>query len=203
MKLIVGLGNPGSQYERTRHNAGFMAVARLVRRYGTDPTPRSKFSGMCFDARIGTEKSLLLMPTTYMNLSGRSVVEALNFYKLDVGEDLLVLVDEAALPCGTIRVRASGGDGGHNGLADIERALGTHQYPRLRIGVGPKPSHYDLVDFVLGRFTDDELRTVEDSLDVACDAVESFVEAGVTETMNRFNRRVGPEPAPETETESK
>ncbi|MBX3387089.1 MAG: aminoacyl-tRNA hydrolase [Phycisphaeraceae bacterium] len=194
MKLIVGLGNPGPQYEKTRHNAGFMAVDR-VRAKWADPssTPRSRFQGVASEVSISGERCLLLKPTTYMNLSGRSVGEAVGFYKVNPEQDLLVIIDDVSLPAGTIRVRATGGAGGHNGLRDVERALSTQNYPRLRIGIDPCPPMMKLEDYVLGRFSPEQATAVEPALDRAADAVETFVRAGVNEAMNRFN---APDPAP-------
>ena len=126
MKLIVGLGNPGPEYERTRHNVGFVALDRFARRFSDPATgsPRARFSGLLIESEIEGEKVLLLKPTTFMNLSGTSVAEAMRFYKLKAEEDLMVLVDDIALPCGAIRLRGDGGDGGHNGLSDIGTRLG-------------------------------------------------------------------------------
>ena len=187
MKLIVGLGNPGPQYDKTRHNAGFMAVDRLQRRWAAGSTPKGRFSGVCVEVSIKSERALLLKPTTYMNLSGRAVAEAIGFYKINVASDLIVIVDDVALPCGTVRVRASGGAGGHNGLSDIQRALGTDQYPRIRVGVDACPPVMALEDYVLGRFTPEQMALVEPSLDKAADAAELFATQGVTAAMNKFN----------------
>lgn len=209
MKLIVGLGNPGSQYDKTRHNAGFMVVDRLVRRHVAMGTlPKSRFQGICFEASIKEssvkgasmqgEKCLLLKPTTYMNLSGRSVAEALGFYKLDPAHDLLVLVDDVSLPSGSIRVRASGSAGGHNGLADIQRALASEVYSRVRIGIDACPLMMKLEDYVLGRFTPEQGVLLETAIDKACDAVELFIHSGIIATMNRFNasEKKPPPPSP-------
>ena len=138
MKLVVGLGNPGPEYERTRHNVGFDVVDRLARRFADPATSmaKSRFSGLVVDAQIAGEKVLLLKPTTYMNLSGRSVSEAVRFYKLDPKSDLLVVVDDVALPCGSIRLRGEGGSGGHNGLADIQQKLGPAAGENRRAALG-------------------------------------------------------------------
>lgn len=197
MKLIVGLGNPGSAYERTRHNAGFMALDRVARRHAPVGVPaRSKFNSMLVEATISGERCILLKPLTYMNRSGTPVAETLNFYKMSPAADLLVLVDEYALPLGRIRLRASGSDGGHNGLADIERALGTRDYPRLRIGIDPPPAAYDdPADWVLGSFSSEQAKDLEPALDRAADAVELFASKGIEAAMNRFNAEPKP-PAP-------
>ncbi len=192
MKLIVGLGNPGSAYEKTRHNAGFMAVDRLHRRHAPAETPRARFDALCVEAAIRSVKCLLLKPITYMNLSGRSVAQALGFFKLDPATDLLVLVDDVALPTGAIRLRGTGGAGGHNGLADIQRALGTPDYPRLRIGIDACPAMMKLEDYVLGRFTPEQAALLEPALDRAADAAETFVSDGLAAAMNRFNTKDAP-----------
>ncbi len=191
MKLIVGLGNPGPQYAQTRHNAGFMAVDRLARRHGIEG-PRSKFHAGVLEGAIGVDGSLhrvvLMQPTTYMNRSGLSVGEARAFYKLEP-EDILILVDEVALPLGAIRLRASGSAGGHNGLKDIQRALGTQDYPRLRIGIDPPPGRVPQVDWVLGKFTDEQRDELEPTLNKTCDAVEAWLGDGIEKAMSRFNAR--------------
>ena len=201
MKLIVGLGNPGSEYEKTRHNAGFLALDRVASRHARGAVPRSKHASVLLEASIAGERVILLKPLTFMNRSGTPVAEVLNFYKLSPASDLLVLVDDYALPLGSIRVRAEGSAGGHNGLADVERALGTAAYPRLRIGVDQPPATYDdPADWVLGRFTDAELAALGPALDKSADAVETFVSRGVTAAMNTFNAKPKPPPAASTST---
>jgi PTH1 family peptidyl-tRNA hydrolase len=197
MKLIVGLGNPGSEYERTRHNAGFLALDRVASRHAGSALPRSKFSGVVIEASLAGEKVVLFKPLNYMNRSGSPVAEMVNFYKLAPGDDLLVLVDDYALPLGSIRLRAEGSAGGHNGLSDIERALGTSKYPRLRIGVDPPPATYDdPADWVLGRFSREESSRLEPALDRTVEAVEVFVTKGIAAAMNRFNAREKPPTPP-------
>ena len=187
MKLIVGLGNPGSQYERTRHNAGFMAGDRIARRHFSGETPKGRFQGAVVEGPVGGERCVLLKPTTYMNRSGASVAQAANFYKIDVSADLLVLVDDLALPLGAIRLRASGSAGGHNGLTDIQRALGTEAYPRCRIGIDARPAFMDQADYVLGRLTAEEMAVIDPALDRAADAAEVFIREGIAPAMNKFN----------------
>lgn len=189
MKLIVGLGNPGSQYEKTRHNAGFLAVDRLVRRWAPSELPKGRFSGVAVEAAVKGQKCLLLKPTTYMNLSGKSVAEAVGFYKINPSADLLVIVDDVALPSGAVRVRQSGSAGGHNGLTDIQQKLGTDAYPRLRIGIDACPPMMKLEDYVLGRFSSEQAALLEPALDKAADASEMFLTSGVTAAMNAFNVR--------------
>ena len=201
MKLIVGLGNPGAQYERTRHNAGFMALDLLANRHAAGQIPKSRFNAVTLDAIIGGEKVLLMKPTKFMNLSGQSVAEAVRFYKLDPVEDLIVLVDDIALPVGFIRVRKSGSAGGHNGLSDIDRLLGGADYPRIRIGVGNVPKLMNQSDWVLSRFMKEEHDDVDRSLKAAADATECMLDEGVTKAMNAFNTKLvkpKPEPKPES-----
>lgn len=201
MKLIVGLGNPGPQYEKTRHNAGFLAVDVLAQRHALGVIPKGRFSSIAtectFKASAGSEKCLLMKPTTFMNLSGRAVAEAIGFYKINPATDMLVIVDDVALPTGSIRLRASGSAGGHNGLSDIQRALGTDQYPRLRVGVDACPPVMALEDYVLGRFTPAQLALLEPALSKAADAAEVFVHRGITPAMNAFNAPPTP-PTPPT-----
>lgn len=194
MKLIAALGNPGPQYERTRHNAGWMVLDRLIRRHATGAIVRARFQGQVHEVTIGSERTLLLRPLTFMNRSGSSLAEAIGFYKIPVVGNVLVLVDDMALPLGEIRVRGEGGDGGHNGLEDVQRALGTPAYARVRIGIDPKPPTYDdQADWVLGRFTDEELVRIAPALDKAADAAECFITQGLTKAMNAFN---APPPKP-------
>lgn len=202
MKLIVGLGNPGAQYERTRHNAGFLALDELARRYAAGTVPKARFNAVTLDASIGGEKVLLAKPTTFMNLSGRTVGEAVRFFKLDPSSDLLVIVDEVALPVGTIRIREKGSAGGHNGLADIDRALGGADYPRLRIGVGAVPPGWVKADWVLSRFGEEELDAVRAGTAEAADAAECVVREGISAAMNRFNKKITQESKPGPDAQS-
>ena len=184
MKLIVGLGNPGPEYAASRHNAGFMAVERLANRHSIAGV-KHKFHAGVLEGRIAGEKVLLLQPTTYMNRSGLSVSEAMAFYKLEPA-DLLVLVDDLALDCGTLRLRATGSAGGHNGLSDIERRLGTRDYPRLRIGIDP-PGKTPQVDYVLGKFSPDQLDRLDPALWRACDCIETWLRDGIERAMTMYN----------------
>lgn len=186
--MIVGLGNPGLEYVRTRHNAGFLALDCLMRRHAAGAVPRGRFHALTVDVTIGAEKCILVKPTTYMNRSGQAVAEAVRFYKLDPVDDLLVLVDDVALPVGSVRVRQQGSAGGHNGLFDIERLLGTDEYARCRIGIDG-PGRIPQKDYVLGRFTDEQREAVEGAIEKSADAAEVWVERGVTSAMNTFNVR--------------
>ena len=188
MKLIVGLGNPGPEYAGTRHNVGFLVVDRLAARFAPGTTPRSRFGGLAWDADIGGEKCMLLKPMTFMNLSGRTVLEAVQFFKLDASKDLLVIVDDLAFPCGTVRLKPDGSSGGHNGLADIGLRLGTNYWARVRIGIDPN-GRIRQSDYVLGQFTPDQKPLVEQSLTEAAQAAETWATKGLEEAMNRFNRK--------------
>jgi PTH1 family peptidyl-tRNA hydrolase len=193
MKLIVGLGNPGAEYVSTRHNVGFEVIDLLAHRLGWTPRTqdfdrlaRTKFSGLALDGPAPGGKALLLKPTTYMNLSGQSVQAAAAFYHVPP-EDLIVVLDDIALPCGKLRIRAAGSPGGHNGLKDIQRALSTQDYPRLRIGIDPPPPRHSQVDYVLGRFTPDQRAALTPALTRAVDALMLWLEKGTTPAMNRYN----------------
>ncbi|MFG0276237.1 MAG: aminoacyl-tRNA hydrolase [Phycisphaerales bacterium] len=189
MKIIAGLGNPGAGYERTRHNAGFMAVDRLLARVAPAQHGKARFQSLTWEATLpGAGKCLLMKPVTYMNLSGRAVSEALRFYKADPAEDLLVLVDDVALPVGSIRIRASGGAGGHNGLSDIQRHCGGEAYARLRIGVDP-PGRIPQADYVLGKFSPEQWDALQPALERSADATEKWASEGVLAAMNEFNSR--------------
>jgi peptidyl-tRNA hydrolase, PTH1 family len=194
VKLIVGLGNPGAEYERTRHNAGWMVVDRLIDRHAPGAIAKSRFHSAVVDCTLGARsgdestRTLLLKPLTYMNRSGQAVAEAIRFYKLLPAEDLLIIVDDVALPAGSIRLRADGGNGGHNGLADIQQKLGGDTYARLRVGIG-EPGAAVRKDYVLGRFSPDQIESIQPALVQAADAAELWVRQGITVTMNRFNTK--------------
>jgi PTH1 family peptidyl-tRNA hydrolase len=198
MKLVVGLGNPGIEYQRTRHNVGFDCIDRLARKVcDASQSAKARFQALALEGESGGEKVLLLKPMTYMNLSGTSVAEALRFYKLDAGRDLLVVVDDIALPCGSIRLRGEGSAGGHNGLADIEAKLGTHRYARCRIGIDA-PGRIPQKDYVLGRFREDQQPLVDEAIGLAIDATECWISRGIAEALNRFNRRAGEDSSDKT-----
>ena len=198
MKLVVGLGNPGREYVGTRHNVGFEVLERLAVKVGLIPAAsefdrlaRSNFEGLALDGPVmlgggKQERFLLLKPLTYMNLSGRSVQAAKAFYQLS-DDDLMIVLDDLALPCGKIRIRANGSTGGHNGLRDIERALGTSDYARLRVGIDPKPERVPQRDYVLTRFSEEQRKRVNPAIDRAAEALLTWAEQGVVTAMNRFN----------------
>lgn len=184
--IICGLGNPGRKYENTRHNAGFCVLDRLAETYRIR-IDRLKFQGVCGDGYIGEQHVLLLKPQTFMNASGRSVREALAFYKLDASR-LIVLCDDVSLPCGRIRVRAKGSDGGHNGLKDIIYQLGTDAFPRVRVGVGAKPRpDYELAAWVLSPLSPEEQAAIGQAFERAAIAAADIIAHGAAEAANRHN----------------
>jgi peptidyl-tRNA hydrolase, PTH1 family len=184
IKLVVGLGNPGSKYQGTRHNIGFELVDRLARG-GSPASFSSKFEGQQAEIEIDYRRVLLLKPETFMNLSGRSVGQAMRFYKLPVTE-LLVVCDDLSLPVGKLRLRPGGSDGGQKGLRDITAQMGTDQFPRLRIGIGDNEG-IDAADYVLSRFKGSERSAIDDALILASQAVAVWVTQGIDSAMNRFN----------------
>jgi len=185
MKLVVGLGNPGAKYQGTRHNVGFETIDRLAREAAAGP-PRPKFEGDVWECLLATEKTLLLEPQTFMNRSGASVRKAIDFYQIPT-EDLLVVCDDFNLPLGQLRIRSAGSDGGQNGLADVIRCLGTQEFARLRIGIGPVPPRWNPADFVLGKFTAQERPEIELQVARAADAVKWWAAEGVISAANKFN----------------
>jgi PTH1 family peptidyl-tRNA hydrolase len=210
MKLLIGLGNPGSDYASTRHNAGFMVIDALARRFAVGQQARQRFQAITMEATIGGEKTLLIKPTTFMNRSGQSVSEAVRFFKVALA-DVLVIVDELYLPTGAIRVKPSGGAAGHNGLTNIQQLLGTDAYPRLRVGVGlnlgegkvGKHPQMDQADFVLGRFDELEKPLLEDAIRKSVEASEVFVTKGLNFAMNIANAGEKEEKQPEKKVEKK
>ena len=184
MKLVVGLGNPGTKYQGTRHNVGFELIDRLASG-GRGASFTRKFDGQMADTEIDFRRVLLLKPETFMNLSGRSVGQAVRFFKLEPHE-ILAVCDDLSLPVGKIRIRPGGSDGGQKGLRDIAAHLGTDQFPRLRIGIGDQ-GDTDAVDYVLSRFRGPERAVIDDSLILASQAVAVWVTQGIDPAMNRFN----------------
>jgi PTH1 family peptidyl-tRNA hydrolase len=184
IRLVVGLGNPGTKYQGTRHNIGFELVDRLARG-GTGTSFVRKFEGQLAETEIDYRRVLLLKPDTFMNLSGRSVGQAVRFFKLEPAE-ILVICDDLSLPLGKLRIRSGGSDGGQKGLRDIAAHLGTEQFPRLRIGIGEQ-GELDATDFVLSRFRSPERAIIDDALILATQAVAVWVTQGIDAAMNRFN----------------
>ena len=188
MKLIVGLGNPGARYEGTRHNVGFDVVQRLAAQWMPAEPVRHRFHGHLLDGTVDGTRCMLLRPDTFMNRSGVAVSEAIAFYKIDPESALLIIVDDLALACGAIRLRAEGSPGGHNGLIDISRRLGHDRYARLRIGIDA-PGETPQADYVLGTFRPQQRESVDRALTEATEAAACWAARGCTEAMNRFNRR--------------
>jgi PTH1 family peptidyl-tRNA hydrolase len=191
IKLVVGLGNPGSKYQGTRHNIGFELVDRLAEG-GSSPPFSRKFEGQLAEIEIDFRRVLLLKPETFMNLSGRSVGQAMRFFKL-AATDLLVICDDLSLPLGKLRLRPGGSDGGQKGLRDIASHLGTDQFPRLRIGIGDR-DNVEASDYVLSRFRSSERPLINDALILASQAVAVWVTRGIDAAMNRFNGPVAGSP---------
>ncbi len=184
MYVICGLGNPGREYEATRHNMGFLAVDVLAEKLGVS-VRQLKFRALVGEGRIGSEKVLLVKPQTYMNLSGESLRPLMDFYKLEP-ERLIVIYDDIDLEVGSIRVRAFGGPGTHNGMRSIVNLLGSDRFPRVRIGTGANGTQ-PLADYVLGKWTEGERPLLADAVKNAADACETIVTEGIDKAMNRFN----------------
>ena len=193
MKMIAGLGNPGFEYQLTPHNLGFMAVDRLARECGVQLEHREA-QALTASTRLEGLDVLLAKPQTYMNLSGMAVGRLVAKYGLEVG-DLIVLVDDAALPLGSLRIRPRGSAGGHNGLKSIIGALDSGDFVRVRMGVSPEQPIGDMVSYVLGRFRASDQGAVDDLVRQACDAVHVILREGLQKAMNRFNRRVSTQPS--------
>lgn len=185
MKLVFGLGNPGRRYEGTRHNIGAMVVAELARRHASGPV-KGKFHAEVVEASLAGQQALLLVPTTYMNLSGASVQEVQAFYKVPL-DDLLVICDDLNLPLAKLRFRPKGSSGGQKGLEDIIRRLGTEEFGRLRIGIGQPPEGWDWADFVLSKFAKHEASEIQQSVRLAADAVADWAREGLQSCMSRYN----------------
>jgi peptidyl-tRNA hydrolase, PTH1 family len=185
MKLIVGLGNPGRKYEKTRHNVGFEVLDAVAARNAAEPG-KEKFDGRVADATIAGERSLLLWPHTLMNRSGQSVRAAVDFYQVPL-TDVLVICDDFNLPLGKLRFRSQGTAGGQKGLDDIIGRLGSQEIARLRIGIGPVPDAWDPADYVLGRFNKAERGVIEETIISGAEGVECWVAEGIKAGMNRFN----------------
>ena len=185
MYLIVGLGNPGRQYEKTRHNVGFEVIDRLADRLSAS-VDEKKFKGCYGKGVIGGNKVILLKPLTYMNLSGESVRAAMDFYKIDP-DHMLVVYDDVSLDVGQLRIRTKGSAGGHNGIKNIIAHLGTQEFPRVKVGVGEKPPRMDLADYVLSRFSGEDQEKMNAAFVEAARAVEAMIIEGTDWAMNRFN----------------
>lgn len=186
--LVAFLGNPGLKYENTRHNAGFMTGDALAKKKGLSIN-RSRFKALTAECMIGEEKVLLMKPQTFMNLSGEAVIEAVKFYKIPP-ERVLVVSDDVSIGVGKLRVRKKGSAGGHNGLKSIIAHLGTEDFPRIRVGVGAPPHpDYDMADWVVSAFKNQDAEDIAAAAQEAAGAVESFIINGAEKTMNLFNRK--------------
>ena len=184
--LIVGLGNPGAEYAKTRHNAGFLLVEKLAAKWKSDWSNERKFKARIAKSERSGKRALLCEPQTFMNLSGETVGALINFYQLPL-KQVLVAVDDADLPLGEIRLRASGSSGGHHGLESIEQHVASREFARLRIGIGRKDGAREITNFVLGRFEPDDNAVLEKVLIRASGQVECWLDGGIEKAMNQFN----------------
>lgn len=186
MYLIVGLGNPGSEYKKTRHNIGFMTVDVLADSLGAK-VDKLKFSSLTAECRISTEKCLIMKPQTYMNNSGEAVGKAASFYKIPP-QNVIVISDDVTLAPGKLRIRQKGSAGGHNGLKSIISHLGSDEFVRIKVGIGDRESRdYDLADFVLGKLKKADMKIIGDAIDSAAEAVKLIISGNIAEAMNKYN----------------
>ena len=188
MFVIVGLGNPGKKYENTRHNAGFIAIDALADKYGIRISEK-KHKALCGSGVIEGQKVLLIKPETYMNLSGESVRSVMDFYKIDPEEEMLVIYDDISLAPGNIRIRKKGSAGGHNGIKSIIAHAGTQNFMRIKVGVGEKPSGWDLADYVLGHFSEEDNAKLKEAMPDIMQAATLIVQGDVDKAMNDFNAK--------------
>ena len=192
MYIIAGLGNPGKDYENTRHNIGYMTIDNFAGKYGISFSEK-KFHSVVGKGVVEGQKVILIKPLTYMNLSGEAIREACDYFKIDPEEELIVLYDDISLPVGQLRIRPKGSAGGHNGIKNIISHLGTEIFKRIKIGVGEKPSRMDLADYVLGHFSKEDMELEKEACEKAAEAVLMLMEGKTEEAMNRFNRKVSQE----------
>lgn len=184
--IIAGLGNPGVAYENTRHNAGFLAIDALEKKYSFTPNEH-KFNAVCNRAVIGGKSCLIMRPQTFMNKSGEAISDAMDFYEIDP-ENIIVIYDDISLDVGAMRIRRKGSAGGHNGMKSIIALCGTQDFPRIKIGIGAKPHpDYDLADWVLSRFSDEDMKKLSEVFSHTAEAVELIIKGETGEAMNRFN----------------
>ena len=184
--IVAGLGNPGLEYENTRHNAGFLTMDELAKQCGVK-LDQMKFKSDSGEAMLGEVRCLLMKPTTYMNLSGDAIAAAANFYKIPP-EQVLVIYDDISLPPGKLRLRRKGSAGGHNGIKSIIAQLGTEEFPRIRVGVGAKPNpQYDLADWVLSKFSEEDMTALQPALEHAADAAKKIVSGDMNGAMNLYS----------------
>lgn len=188
MKLIVGLGNPGMQYSTTRHNIGFDAIDAIADTYHIGMT-KNKYKAIIGEGIIGGEKVILMKPQTYMNLSGEAVKQCMSWHKI-TNKDIIIIYDDISLALGQIRIRANGSAGGHNGIKNIIMHLGMNEFPRVKIGVGEKPTGWDLADYVLSKFSHEDLKVIAPRLLDVVKAVTCFIEHGINDAMNQYNQKI-------------
>lgn len=188
MYIIAGLGNPGKQYEGTRHNAGFDTIDYLIDKYNV-PSAGVKFKAMYGKGVIAGQKVILAKPLTYMNASGESVAEMMNYFKVDPEDELIIIYDDITLEPGNIRVRKKGSAGGHNGIKSIIAQTGTDKFKRIRVGVGEKPKNWDLADYVLSSCKGEERKLMDEGIEHAADALEMILMDDIDGAMNRYNRK--------------
>ena len=186
MFVIAGLGNPGKKYENTRHNAGFMMIDALASKYGISITEK-KHKALCGTGVIEGVKVLLVKPQTYMNLSGESLGEIMNFYKLDPEEEMMIIYDDISLAPGNIRIRSKGSAGGHNGIKSLIAHLGTQNFMRIKVGVGEKPKDWDLADYVLGHFSTEDLNQLKEVTPDVITAAVLMMQGDIAKAMNDYN----------------
>lgn len=185
--VVACLGNPGKEYDRTRHNAGFMCAEYLSEKKGV-AVDRGRFKALCGEFVFNGKRALVIKPQTYMNLSGEAVRDAMEFYKLDPATQLLVVYDDIYLDVGKLRIRSKGSDGGHNGIKSITYQLGTDEYARIRIGVGKPPAGWDMPSWVLGRIPENDQKTFFEALERAAAAVEMIVGGDLQGAMNKYSK---------------
>lgn len=188
MFIIIGLGNPTKEYAGTRHNIGFEVIDKIGEENNI-LVDFKKHKALCGKGYIDGQKVVLAKPLTYMNLSGESVRALMDFYKVSA-EEIIVIYDDISLDVGQLRIRAKGSAGGHNGIKSIISHLGHADFPRIKVGVGEKPKGWDLADYVLGRFKNNEIETMNDSVKTAADACRSMITVGINEAMNQYNKKV-------------
>ena len=188
MYIIAGLGNPGKQYEHTRHNVGFDTLDKLAEKYHIS-IDNQKHKAVCGSGYIEGQKVILVKPQTYMNLSGESLREIIDFYKLDPAEELIVIYDDISLDPGQLRIRLKGSAGGHNGIKNIIAYLGTQEFPRIKVGVGAKPPKMDLADYVLSRFGAEEQKIMDEAFGEAAEAAVMMMTTGAERAMNHYNAK--------------
>lgn len=189
MYLIAGLGNPDKKYEHTRHNVGFDVIDELAEKYNISISEK-KHKALLGKGVIEGQKVVLAKPQTYMNLSGESIAELVHYYKIDPETEMIVIYDDISFAPGNLRIRQSGSAGGHNGIKNIIKCLGTQEFMRIKVGVGEKPKNWDLADFVLGHFSKEERENLEDAIGRAMEAVGYMINGDVAKAMNEYNKKV-------------